>query len=138
MEGCKNYTGILFVAVVVLLQWSERRVTIPKVTLAHNSFMATEYKCTQGIPCRSPFHVDPQKNISEKEEGDEQGHSLYGVSDLSAPGRQGEVHNHQHKVDKDQHHSKYSREKDTRTHLAHMIRKGMGIILRIISLGTAQ
>lgn len=61
--------------------------------------------------CHSPLHIHPQENISEKEEGNEQRHSLQSISNLSAPGWQGEVHNHQHKVHYDQYDSEYTRRK---------------------------
>lgn len=61
----------------------------------------------------SPFHVNSQENVSEKEEGDGEGHGLQSVPHLSALGWQGEVHNHQHNVHNDQHHTKYTAEEDT-------------------------
>lgn len=63
----------------------------------------------------SPLHIDSQENVSEEEEGDEEGYDLQGISNPSALGWQGQVHNDQHKVHQDQYHTEYTGAIDRQT-----------------------
>lgn len=89
VEGCDNYTGKLS----LLLLWCWYWTGMAKKTLTADleNYQDPDHR-------HSPFHVDPQENVGKEKEGDDQWHGLDGVPDFSAPGWQGQIHNHQHKV----------------------------------------